>query len=322
MLCCSASAWREDASFAPPGGESLAAVQARVAAWCEEQRDGDGTVVAVNESWRLGARAGGLPDDLVGASYLDACDAAGDDPYARQAAASLRGVLDEIARRAADRWGDTSYVLAAKLPALRPAVCEEIVTKFARQNGILGAAIFIPGADFPVLTLNQIRMVLRLAAAHGEELARVRAVLHVHTDFTTGDLTLDEIVARAQEQGIEAIFFAENFLLRIEYGLPPFRSLIRVTREEPSVLARGVERYLERVDQARALALAEAAGELADNAFKFSAKGTRVTVSAGPVEGLYRLEVTDQGPGMAAVERAFAETLGAHELGALPGGLR
>lgn len=50
--------------------------------------------------------------------------------------------------------------------------------------------------------------------------------------------------------------------------------------------------------------LRAAAGELADNAFKFSAKGTRVTVSAGPVEGLYRLEVTDQGPGMAAVERA------------------
>jgi uncharacterized protein (DUF697 family) len=84
--------------------------------------------------------------------------------------------VDEIARRAADRWGGTSYVLAAKLPALRHVVCEEIVTKFARQNGILGAAIFIPGADFPVLTLNQIRMVLRLAAAHGEEIDAKRAV--------------------------------------------------------------------------------------------------------------------------------------------------
>ena len=58
-------------------------------------------------------------------------------------------------------WG-TSYVLAAKLPAIRRAVCQQIVSKFARQNGILGAAIFIPGADFPNLTLNQIRMHLRL----------------------------------------------------------------------------------------------------------------------------------------------------------------
>ena len=44
------------------------------------------------------------------------------------------------------------------------------------QNGVLGVAIFIPGADFPVLTLNQIRMVLRIAAAHGEELDKERAV--------------------------------------------------------------------------------------------------------------------------------------------------
>ena len=28
-------------------------------------------------------------------------------------------------------------------------------------------AIFVPGADFPVLTLNQLRLVLRLAAVHG-----------------------------------------------------------------------------------------------------------------------------------------------------------
>ena len=35
-------------------------------------------------------------------------------------------------------------------------------------------AIFVPGADFPVLTLNQIRLVLRLAAAHGVEVDQDR----------------------------------------------------------------------------------------------------------------------------------------------------
>jgi uncharacterized protein (DUF697 family) len=84
--------------------------------------------------------------------------------------------LERIAERIADRLGEKSYVLAAKLPVVRNAVCEEIVGGFARTNGILGAAIFIPGADLPVLTLNQIRMVLRLAAAYGEEIDRERAV--------------------------------------------------------------------------------------------------------------------------------------------------
>jgi uncharacterized protein (DUF697 family) len=84
--------------------------------------------------------------------------------------------LERIAERIADRLGEKSYVLAAKLPIIRKAVCEEIVRGFARTNGILGAAIFIPGADLPVLTLNQIRMVLRLAAAYGEEIDRDRAL--------------------------------------------------------------------------------------------------------------------------------------------------
>ncbi len=50
--------------------------------------------------------------------------------------------------------------------------------------------------------------------------------------------------------------------------------------------------------------LRAAAGELADNAFKFSPKGTAVTVKASIVDGLYRLEVIDRGSGMTAAERS------------------
>jgi two-component system sensor histidine kinase/response regulator len=50
--------------------------------------------------------------------------------------------------------------------------------------------------------------------------------------------------------------------------------------------------------------LRAAAGELAENAFKFSPKGSPVLVSARVEDGLYRMDVIDQGPGMAAVERA------------------
>jgi hypothetical protein len=79
----------------------------------------------------------------------------------------------------------------------------------------------------------------------------VRAIVHVHTDLSTGELSIDEVVRRAREQGIAAVFLAENYLIRIEYGLPPFRSLLGVRREAPSVLARGIERYLDEVAAAR-----------------------------------------------------------------------
>ena len=42
-------------------------------------------------------------------------------------------------------------------------VCDHLIESFSRKNAILGVAIFVPGADFPVLTLNQLRLVLRLA---------------------------------------------------------------------------------------------------------------------------------------------------------------
>ena len=83
--------------------------------------------------------------------------------------------VERLAERIADRAGETSHHLAARIPALRPPVVDAIVKHFSLQNGVLGVAIFIPGADFPVLTLNQIRMVLRIATAHGEELDRERA---------------------------------------------------------------------------------------------------------------------------------------------------
>ena len=82
--------------------------------------------------------------------------------------------VDRIAELVASLTDETGYALAARLPVVREAVVESIVRRFARQNGVLGVAIFIPGADFPVLTLNQLRMVFRIAAAHGEEIDRER----------------------------------------------------------------------------------------------------------------------------------------------------
>lgn len=49
--------------------------------------------------------------------------------------------------------------------------------------------------------------------------------------------------------------------------------------------------------------LQPAVSELVENAFKFSSAGTPVTVTGRVEEGLYRLEITDQGVGMNAAER-------------------
>jgi uncharacterized protein (DUF697 family) len=78
--------------------------------------------------------------------------------------------VDRIAAAVAARLGESGAPLAGRLPALRGAVCDRIVGSFARKNGIVGAAVFVPGADLPVLALNQVRMLLLLDQAYGLEL--------------------------------------------------------------------------------------------------------------------------------------------------------
>jgi uncharacterized protein (DUF697 family) len=86
-----------------------------------------------------------------------------------------KAALEELVPRVV-RAVDEDYLvpLAKGYPPFRRAACEEIIHKNARQNAVVGA-MPIPGADMPVMTANQARMVLNIAAAHDEELSLDRA---------------------------------------------------------------------------------------------------------------------------------------------------
>jgi hypothetical protein len=94
-------------------------------------------------------------------------------------------------------------------------------------------------------------LVLALAVTPAAALEAVRGVVHVHTDLSTGEFTLEELAATAAGQGIGALLLAENYLARVEYGLPPFRALTSVAHEERSVHGR-LHVYLDRVARIRA----------------------------------------------------------------------
>jgi uncharacterized protein (DUF697 family) len=82
--------------------------------------------------------------------------------------------LEEVAAAIAARLGEAGTGLAARLPVLREAVCQALIEQFSRKNAVVGAAVWVSGADFALLTLNQLRLVLRLAAAHGVEIDQQR----------------------------------------------------------------------------------------------------------------------------------------------------
>jgi uncharacterized protein (DUF697 family) len=82
--------------------------------------------------------------------------------------------VDQVARKLARALGEAGTPLAARLPILRRPVCDELIRKFSRQNGVVGVAVFLPGDDMPLLTLNQIRLILRIADAYGFEMDKER----------------------------------------------------------------------------------------------------------------------------------------------------
>jgi uncharacterized protein (DUF697 family) len=76
--------------------------------------------------------------------------------------------VDEIAAALARRLGESGTGLAARLPVLRRPLCNQLIASAAKKNALISAAVFIPGVDMPVLTLNQARLVLRIALAYGQ----------------------------------------------------------------------------------------------------------------------------------------------------------
>ena len=89
------------------------------------------------------------------------------------------------------------------------------------------------------------------APARGDDLVPLPAVVHLHSDLSTGQYTLEELAEMAERNGIGALLVSENYLNRVDYGLPPFRALTRVSEDSPSVHDR-LGDYLDRVARARA----------------------------------------------------------------------
>lgn len=87
-----------------------------------------------------------------------------------------RPPADVLAEAVVDAAGDGAVALASHLPALREEACSRLIRQTARQNAVVGVLFFLPGADMPVMTLNEARMVLRIAAAHGEPVGTERAL--------------------------------------------------------------------------------------------------------------------------------------------------
>lgn len=83
-------------------------------------------------------------------------------------------VDDGAAAWLVERLSGKRLALAHNFEFVRKAVSEEAVKATALQNALIGAVVIIPGADMPLMTLNQGKMLLQIAAAYGQPLGAQR----------------------------------------------------------------------------------------------------------------------------------------------------
>ena len=113
----------------------------------------------------------GLGDDaralaeLAGHPYADCL--ADPDPS--------RLVEEELGAWLVEHIAGKRLAFAHNFEFMRSAVAEEAVKATATQNALIGAVVFVPGADMPLMTLNQAKMLLQIAAAYGQPLGTERA---------------------------------------------------------------------------------------------------------------------------------------------------
>ncbi len=72
--------------------------------------------------------------------------------------------------------GQDLVALARHYTALRTTAARRVVNHTAAQNALIGFMVILPGADTPVMTMNQVKMVLQLAGIYGQRVDMERAV--------------------------------------------------------------------------------------------------------------------------------------------------
>jgi uncharacterized protein (DUF697 family) len=83
-------------------------------------------------------------------------------------------LLEDLGLWLADRLKTKRLALASNFQFVRRAVAEESVKSTSMQNALIGGVVIIPGADMPLMTANQAKMVLQIAAAYGQPLGSER----------------------------------------------------------------------------------------------------------------------------------------------------
>ena len=79
--------------------------------------------------------------------------------------------MERLGHWLVDNLGSKRLALAHNFAFIRRLVADDAVKTTALQNALVGGVAIIPGADMPIMTANQAKMLLQIAAAYGQPMS-------------------------------------------------------------------------------------------------------------------------------------------------------
>ena len=150
---------------------------------------------------------------------------------------------------------------AQAFPFVRRPLALETVSATSVQNAGVGLLFLIPGADLPVMTLNQAKMLLQIAVAYGQSIdaGRVRELAAL-----VGGAFACRAVARQLAAAVPVLGWAVKAAVGYSGTLAMGRAAVEFYEGGPTV-AKFAEYVSAARDKAIAAAAKQAAGAAADN---------------------------------------------------------
>ncbi len=90
------------------------------------------------------------------------------------------------------------------------------------------------------------------AGALGNEAAWLTGIIHVHSNFSSGSYSIEELAGRAESVGADFLILTDHDLVVMAYGLQPFQKFLKKKYEKRSIISQGPEVYLSEIARVNA----------------------------------------------------------------------
>jgi len=101
----------------------------------------------------------------------------------------------------------------------------------------------------PALFLISLFFARSAPAGPLEKYFPVPGLMDLRTTFSDGVHSPQDLVVMARLRGFRVLFFNDHHWIKLSYGVPPFRNLLKYSKEFPSIMTCGPRVYLDEIER-------------------------------------------------------------------------